>query len=163
MTQAINEHTPTPPSLTSGKTALSISATIDRLKQIVAEAGDHLLLGDGPPQPDHELLDICADLLHMQKHAAAARKIWFDDRSGNPKAPAARAEADILDGQIASLVSKARKLKATTAAGVYAKALVMRASRSGMPQLALSLANDLVDVPSLRASIWPNEGDQAHG
>ena len=177
MNQAINEHTPPQPPLTSGKTAVALSATIDRLKQIAGEAMDHLILSDAPPQPDYELLDVCGDLLHMMKrrkglyaqHHALFREDNFDrqpeEEQDRRRAQSKRltAEADSLDGPISSLLSRARRLPATTAAGVYAKVLVIRASQTGAGRLAQTLADDLINVPSLRASIWPNEGDQAHG
>lgn len=48
-----------------------------------------------------------------------------------------------------------RKMKTTTAAGIYAKAAVVRASKTGAADLAMSLAQDLLDCPGLRASLWP--------
>lgn len=160
MPEANQVYTP-PHTNTSGKSALAIQATVDRLKQIAGDAMDHLILSDGPPQPDYALLDLCGDLLHLLKHANAAREACRNMSYRDPKKDEARDEARALDGQISSLTSKARKLRATTAAGIYAKALVMRASPTGMPQLATSLAEDLVSSPNLRASIWPNEGGVA--
>jgi hypothetical protein len=58
-------------------------------------------------------------------------------------------------------MNRIRKMKATTAAGIYAKAAVVRASRTGAADLAMSLAQDpwtvqdLLDCPGLRASLWP--------
>jgi hypothetical protein len=101
MTKAIDTYTPPtalPP--TSGKNAFALSARIARLKQIAGEAMDHLILSDGPPQPDYELLDVCSDLLHLQKHANAARKIWRDGCCDVSKGTAARAEADALDAKL---------------------------------------------------------------
>jgi hypothetical protein len=51
-------------------------------------------------------------------------------------------------------LSKAKKLKATTAAGIYAKALIVRSSKSGARLLAMSLADDLIACPGLRESLW---------
>jgi hypothetical protein len=48
-----------------------------------------------------------------------------------------------------------RKMKATTAAGIYAKAAVVRASKTGAADLAMSLAEDLLACPGLRAALWP--------
>ena len=53
---------------------------------------------------------------------------------------------------------QAKKLKATTAAGIYAKALIVRSSRSGAMLLAMSLAEDLIACPGLRESLWPAAG-----
>jgi hypothetical protein len=57
-------------------------------------------------------------------------------------------------------MGRIRKMKATTAAGIYAKAAVVRASKTGTADLAMSLAEDLLDCPGLRASLWPaGEGE----
>jgi len=146
MPEALNDLIPNPAGLSCAKTSISLTSTIDRLRQIAAESGDHLLLGDGPPRPDFELLGVCGDLLHAMKQQKSAREArWHTN------------EVNYLNGTIQRLMAKARKLRATTPAGVYAKVLVIRASGSGAPQLALSLANDLVEVPTLRAGIWPDE------
>jgi hypothetical protein len=50
---------------------------------------------------------------------------------------------------------KAKKLKATTAAGIYAKALIVRSSQSGAKLLAMSVAEDMIACPGLRESLWP--------
>jgi hypothetical protein len=53
------------------------------------------------------------------------------------------------------------KKKATTAAGIYAKATICRASATGAAglamSLAMSLAIDLLDCEELRKSLWPAE------
>jgi hypothetical protein len=53
------------------------------------------------------------------------------------------------------LLRRMAKLRVTTAAGIYAKAPLVRASRTGAPVLAMSLAADMIDCPGLRASLWP--------
>ena len=53
-------------------------------------------------------------------------------------------------------------MRASTAAGVYAKATIVVAKCGYMtaPNFMLSLANDLVNCPELRAMLWPAaEGD----
>jgi hypothetical protein len=51
MTQAINDYTPTPPPLTSGKTAVALMETVEGLKQAVLPA----------ESPDAELIALCAE------------------------------------------------------------------------------------------------------
>ena len=46
------------------------------------------------------------------------------------------------------------KTPAKTAAGIYAKALLVRGSRTGAEVLARSLASDLAALPALRAMLW---------
>lgn len=59
------------------------------------------------------------------------------------------------------LLRRAAKIAATTAAGIYAKALAVRSSHTGAATLAMSLANDLIACPGLRASLWPAEAEVA--
>ena len=47
------------------------------------------------------------------------------------------------------------RLKAQTAAGIYAKAAVVKASKTGAACLARSLAEDLLACPGLREALWP--------
>src|ERR1700761_4291337 len=47
------------------------TSTIMRFRQIAAEAGDALLT-EGHVQPDHELLEMCAEALHHLTHAQRA-------------------------------------------------------------------------------------------
>ena len=59
------------------------------------------------------------------------------------------------------LLSRIRKLRAGTGAGIYAKAMVLRASISGAPYLAVSLAEDLIACKELRATLFPAEREEA--
>jgi hypothetical protein len=60
-----------------------------------------------------------------------------------------------FDQAMRRVLFKAKKLKATTAAGIYGKALIVRSSRSGAMLLAMSLAEDMIAWPGLRESLWP--------
>jgi len=60
-------------------------------------------------------------------------------------------------GRASSFMTRAKKMRAITAGGVYAKALCVRASATGAAEFAMSLAEDLVSNPALRASLWPAE------
>ena len=46
----------------------ALQPTIARLKEIAAQSGD-ALLGDGDVHPDHQLLDLCGDALHLLKQS----------------------------------------------------------------------------------------------
>ena len=140
---------------------------IARFRELAADSGDRLLLGDGPPNPDARLLDLCAEALHHLRSAekAYASRTW--PRScGHERSPQEEREARREDEQLMHLyndgIARAKpplvliaKEKAATAAGVYAKALLVRASKTGAASLAMSLAEDLVNSPALRAAIWP--------
>ena len=60
------------PKATATPITPDLGPAIARLRQIVAEAGDHLLLGDGAPNRDAELLELCGDALHHLVAASAA-------------------------------------------------------------------------------------------
>jgi hypothetical protein len=139
--------------------------TIDRLKAIANEAGDTLLLANGPPHPDYELLDMCGDALHFLNHMNATRKARVDPVISGPWSDADRArdralfeEAEALKRQAIGIMRRARKIQASTASGIYAKALLVRSSQAGAAELATSLAADLIAMPGLRASLWASEG-----
>jgi hypothetical protein len=55
----------------------------------------------------------------------------------------------------------AKKIKATTPAGIYAKALLVRSSRTGATELAMSLAEDMIECKALRDTLWPAQGGEA--
>jgi hypothetical protein len=141
--------------------------TIDRLREIARQSRDHMILADGPVHLDADLLDLCAEALHLLHRAdeklKAARAIiypdWRYERQAWEAAGALRAglwqEQEALVRQAKPLQSRIRKRRASTAAGVYSKALLVRNTRTGAPLPAKSLAEDLVACPGLRASLWP--------
>ena len=142
------------------------TASIERLRQVVAEAGDALLT-EGYVQPDHELLDLCAEALHHLTHGERAREArqkleWY----GKPKEEADRilAEDQALYDEWQDEEKKGKgallrifRIKATTPASIYAKAMVCRASVTGAAGLALSLAADFLACEELRKALWPAE------
>lgn len=151
------------------------AATIDRLKDIASQSA-HSILTDGPVHPDHELLEMCAEAMHSRKMHDEHYAIW---RKGNhqrqqncvretryytdPEVAACKAElksAVDYESSMRRVIFKVKKIRATTAAGVYAKALIVRSSRSGATLLAMSLAEDLIDCPGLRESLWPAAGEK---
>jgi len=129
------------------------------------------LLAEGPGQPDHQLLDLCGDALHLLKQAQSVhtqrdavwatrlRREWTDhDRARDDELCE---QGRRFEAQASQLLRRAKKIRATTAAGIYAKALIVRASACGAPLLAMSLAEDLIDCPGLRQSLWPAETAEA--
>ena len=141
-----------------------------RMKQIAAASVDSLLLADGPPHPDYRLLDLCGDALHYAKMADRAYAARDDNcpHWDSPKRAAWDAnDRALMDewernkNEVVQRLRRARKLKATTPAGIYAKALLVRCSKTGAIELAASLAADLVDCEGLRETLWANEVVQA--
>lgn len=147
---------------------------IERLREITAQSANNLLLGEGPAHPDAALLDLCSEALHLLKEAEQRNGEWAvlekpgSWRLNSPEFQAFSTERDRLWGEHDQAIAKAkpllsriRKMRAKTAAGIYAKALVVRSSRTGAPLLAMSLADDLIACPGLRESLWPAEGETA--
>jgi hypothetical protein len=141
-----------------------LQPTIQRLREIAAQAGDALLT-EGVVHPDHALLDLCAETLHLRRRSVELRRQreLLPGRFGTPPATPAQnhlraeidAERDAADARAMQLTRRAAKLPAITPAGIYAKALVVRASRSAAAVLAMSLADELIACRSLRQSLWP--------
>jgi hypothetical protein len=136
---------------------------IDRLRAIAVASTDALLT-EGPVQPDHKLIDLCAEIAYGRKmmEAAAQRRRDLPAASFMCKTPAqteafeqARGDHQGADKNYSAMLRAAAKIKATTAAGIYAKAIAVRSSETGARFLAMSLAQDLLDCPGLRASLWP--------
>jgi hypothetical protein len=139
------------------------TAAIARLKQIAATSADNALT-EGPVNPDRHLLDLCTEALHALVHAERTyhSRVWITGNRTEAELQAWRAKDAELMGEYDAGIKSAkpamgriRKMKATTAAGIYAKAAVVRASKTGAADLAMSLAQDLLDCPGLRASLWP--------
>lgn len=115
--------------MSTAKKELGFSATasIARLRQVAAEAGD-ALLNEGYVQPDHELLDLSAEALH---HLTDAQRAWEAQQKlewyGKPKPEAdgiwKERQALLEDWKVEEKRGKApmlhiSKLKATTPAGI---------------------------------------------
>jgi hypothetical protein len=140
---------------------------ITLFRQIAAQSGAALLT-EGDVHPDHKLLDLCAAALHYLVHAQKAldgrRSLaWYGLQGEEQKAAFAQDQRLHAEWQECERLGKPylpgiTKLKATTAAGIYAKAAVVRASKTGAASLAMTLAQDLLDCPGLRAILWPGEG-----
>jgi hypothetical protein len=139
------------------------SPAIARLREIAAAARGQSLSGDGPPHSDAELLELCAEISHQRKVADAAWRrfaedslsLWCSSARADALHSASRKETQHLD----FLLREAGKLRATTGAGIYAKALVVTRLRSGGLSLCRSLAEDLIANPIVRAALWGAEPD----
>lgn len=155
--------------------------TIARLFEIANKATEHAVLANGPVTPDADLLDRAALAMHLMSQAAQLEEKRQEllnrprpERSGwailigivDPKEARLLARADLLCEERAALIKRAKSIMRTvakqpakTAAGIYAKALLVRGSRTGAAALAQSLAHDLAALPALRASLW-SEAEQ---
>jgi hypothetical protein len=155
---------------------------LSRLFEIPMESAEHLILANGPVSPDAALLDQAAEALHLMQQAVQAEERYREIlRRPKPKKSSLasllggvdpheariRAQAETHWDESRALIQRARTLmralakqQAQTAAGIYAKALVVRGSRTGAEVLARSLARDLAALPALRASLWQAEAIQ---
>jgi hypothetical protein len=148
----------------SATTKPDFTAAMAQLKQIALTSADNALT-EGPVNADRQLLDLCAETLHALVHAERSRRAGHEvfhrdvhEKTAENLRPvweALHAEATLGTKSATPLLGRIRKIKATTAAGIYAKAAVVRASRTGAKDLAMSLAEDLLDCPGLRAALWP--------
>lgn len=134
--------------------------TIARLRAIASQSTEALLM-EGPVHQDHRLLEICAEGLHFLNEVRACEKqLEYRWMQGGTEAEKERnrqwSQAHVTCTRAASMLMRAAtKLRATTPAGIYAKALLVRQSKCGAAKLGASLAAELVDNPVLRASLWP--------
>jgi hypothetical protein len=144
--------------------------TIDRFREMAAASWDALVT-EGPVHADHVLLALCAEALHHRRLAAELREAGdaLPAPYGNPPATAEQnrlreaihARRDAAGNRAVQLSKRAAKLRATTPAGIYAKALVVRSSQTAAAMLAMSLAEDLVSSDVLRKSLWPATAAEA--
>jgi hypothetical protein len=137
-----------------------------RCRLLCCGPGDNLLT-EGPVNPDHILLGVASDALHamlvVRARAEARHQVvdamlragpWTDaDRARDRSMCQIQHEAEEAAKQLLRHVGR---LRATTPAGIYAKALLVRMAPSGAPKLAASLAEELVECKALRAVLWPS-------
>jgi hypothetical protein len=145
----------------------NLQPTLERLKAIAAASGDAQLT-EGPIHPDAALLDLCGDALHALIESNRAkiernkilwvRSITEEERQRDKELLAVMSAAD---ARARSILRRARKLRATTPAGVYAKALIVRTSMTGAAEFAMSLAEDMIACEGLRQSLWPADPVEA--
>ncbi|HUC16546.1 MAG TPA: hypothetical protein VMA37_02540 [Acetobacteraceae bacterium] len=141
------------------------SAAMEQLRRIAGAAREQPLPVEEKPHFDAELLELCAEISHQRKIADAAWRrfseeslsLWCSSARADALYAASRKETQRLD----FLLREAGKLRAKTGAGIYAKALAITRLRSGGLALCKSLAEDLIDNPALRATLWGAEPESA--
>lgn len=111
---------------------------------------------DSAPSPDAALLAACDAILSFDRQADAlraamgqtkSRKEWFK----------LHAELEALGGPRRAAAIKARKLRATTPAGLYAKALLLERSANITWANVRDFARDFRANLALRRVLWPAE------
>jgi hypothetical protein len=138
--------------------------TVDKLKEMAARGGDALYLSDGRTVPDWQLLDASAEVLSIRKRWKLAddehRAIIAGCGAGITDAVRQRwaevvAEKGRLDRAAHQVMRGASKMRATTPAGIYAKALMVRCYHNCAGALAKDLADELIACTELRTALWP--------
>ena len=107
------------------------------------------------PHPDQELIGLCERAIELRNIEDRQLEIWRGLSAGTPREN--RAWLDRIGAArraTRSPMLRASKLAATTAAGVYAKALAVHRIGPGAAKLAASLANDIVACVELRRVLW---------
>jgi hypothetical protein len=132
---------------------------IEQLRTLADQSGAALLT-EGPVHPDHELLRVCSEALHALRQAAAIHAANRDGAIGDWTREgfvhsAWYVEWDAHLNRSKQALRAAGKISATTPAGIYAKAMLVRMSPSGSPKLAASLADELIQCAELRRTLWP--------
>jgi len=104
---------------------------------------------------DHDLLVLCDDITMRKRQCDQIETDW---RALPPNAPGRdmgyamwRQTARVVRSRLHML----RKLRATTSAGVFAKAAVVAQTKGASGMVAISLASDLLNSAELRMLIWP--------
>jgi hypothetical protein len=148
--------------MSAARETTDFSAAVTRLREL-ADASADAMVTEGTVSPDHALLDLCADIGKQRQIETEASRAAYPNRFAYP-GEAERPEQDRLRAisatehrSLAHMLRAASKLKATTPAGIFAKALAIRSSKTGTNGLAISLAEDLTDNPMLRSLLWPAE------
>lgn len=137
----------------------TLDSVVFQLRAIATQAAMTGQVAEAAPHPDAELLTLCATVLDLSAKADAidreARRLYYP--ADYPKFKAEIAKREGAKGERRSPMMRICKFSAKTAAGVYAKALVLRDCGGTAPALALSIADDLANCPGLRSSLWPAE------
>lgn len=143
------------------------AAAVGRIREL-ADASADAMVTEGPVSRDRELLDICAQIGRKKIAAVAAfnkahpgGRIYLPGTLERAEMDRLVAIYDVERRGLAHMLRAASKLKATTPAGIFAKALAIRSSESGANGLALSLAEDLTSNAGLRRVLWAPEREDA--
>jgi len=134
------------------------------LASLIAAIRRRISEDDGPVHPpshdDRELLELSADALQLIKIERDIVNAFKDQLARNdPNRNAAQNGQDHREARIRTchLLRRIGKIPARTPAGLFAKAALVRASKSGAAVLASSMANDMIQTHALRSAIWPAE------
>jgi hypothetical protein len=151
-------------SFATGRPIDDPQAHSDALAMLSRIAGQAMTAAADPsvvPRPDYDLLVLSDAIILLARQRDAAEATW---RSSLPAPPgdAAGLYEKFMSSQRALRGPLVRlgRLRASTAAGIFAKAVVVRkAGTSSAAVLGKSLAEDLLNCADLREAIWPASAD----
>lgn len=112
-------------------------------------------LPEDAPHPDAALIGLCADIMDLDAEEDQIRKAYVAAHCREEVRDAYMAARKVIKNRRCSATARAGKLTATTAAGIYSKALVVKKSNGFAARLALTLADELLSNAELRLALWP--------
>lgn len=147
----------------SGPNGPDLQPAIERLRELARSAAGSGKVPEAPQHPDAELLELCATVLNPRAEAAsidreARRSMGRNATRDNPAFVAEMEKRNEAMRKLRSPMARVCRFSAKTPSGLYSKALVLRASYGGAVQLTLSLVDDLLRNPALRAALWAAGG-----
>jgi hypothetical protein len=125
------------------------------LRQLARSTAELAADPSAAPHPDHELLGLCDQIATLRWQAAEALAAW---NAAPVQSQAYRDAQDDIKRTARGLRGPMRRagiLRATTAAGLYAKAIAVSKATDSALGLGKSLAQDLLACTELRAVLWP--------
>lgn len=144
---------------------------LELFREIAARSGDTLILGDGPPHPDAQLLQLVVDVLDLNKretikldevHATWSQSKHPFGEQALKEQKDGRAECARMRTEIKRLTLRASKIRAATPAGLFAKTQMLRVTLTTQRGLAGSIAADILENAAIRAALWPTRQDGGH-
>lgn len=124
------------------------------LRQLASDAAHGAADPSAVAHPDHELLDLCDQIVMLRRQQNEILEEWQDAAVSTQTH-----HENMKRNQVAlrKPMLRAGKLHAKTAAGIYAKAVAVRSAGLTGASLGKSLAEDLLACTALRAVLWPAE------
>jgi hypothetical protein len=100
-------------------------------------------------------MDMAEQACRLARQAAALRESDLGESPGRVREWVDEWEAHGVKQR--NIFRAAAKLRATTPAGIFAKATILRSTKNTAGVLGVSLARDLMESPALRRVLWPAE------
>jgi hypothetical protein len=136
-------------------------ASIEALRLLAKAATEGSADPQEAPHPDHDLMVLSDAFVALRKQEEAALEHFQCSVLGTHHASYADYKARRLATKKAS--ANLAKLRPTTPAGLFAKAVAASRSSEYATRLGTSLAADLLEVPTLRSLLWPASTSNPQG